>query len=157
MNGYDRDEFPHWTNHGENCNTRELVLKRDGDDVETGADCYPTSGSWSSPYDGQTWTDPSDLDIDHLVPLAEAWRTGAADWTREEREQFANDLEGVNLLAVTDSVNQSKGDSGPEAWKPPLKSYWCTYATDWIDVKHTWDLTVDEEEKAALAEMLDRC
>lgn len=157
LDGYDRDRFPHWSNQGENCNTREAVLKRDGTDVEVGSDCYPTSGSWTSPYDGEKWTDPSDVDIDHVVPLAEAWRTGADAWTDDERERFANDLEGANLLAVTDSVNQSKGDQGPEDWKPPLESYWCTYAIDWIDVKHTWDLTVEQDEVTALEDMLDRC
>ncbi len=157
LDGYDRDRFPHWSNQGEGCNTREVVLKRDGDGVKVDDKCRPTSGSWTSPYDGKTWTDPSDVDIDHVVPLAEAWRTGADAWTDEERERFANDLEGENLLAVTDSVNQAKGDKGPEEWRPPLESYRCTYAIKWIDVKHTWDLTVEQDEVAALEDMLDRC
>lgn len=72
--GYDRDKFPHWSEQGDSCNTREAVLKRDGTDVHTGTDCYPTSGSWLSPYDDATWSEPSDVDIDHVVPLAEAWR-----------------------------------------------------------------------------------
>ncbi|EHY89514.1 protein of unknown function (DUF1994) [Saccharomonospora azurea NA-128] len=157
MDGYSRDRFPHWSNQGEGCNTRETVLKRDGDGVKVDDKCRPTSGSWTSPYDGETWTDPADVDIDHVVPLAEAWRSGADAWTDEERERFANDLDGVNLLAVTDNVNQSKGDKGPEDWQPPLESYWCTYAILWIDVKHTWELTVEEDEKATLEDMLDRC
>ncbi len=157
MDGYDRDRFPHWSNQGNSCNTREVVLQRDGTDVKVDEKCRPISGSWTSPYDGETWTDPADLDIDHVVPLAEAWRSGAALWTDEEREQFANDLDGGNLLAVTDNVNQAKGDKAPEDWKPPLESYWCTYAIHWIDVKHTWELTVEEDEVAALEEMLDRC
>jgi hypothetical protein len=157
MDGYSRDRFPHWSNQGEGCNTREVVLKRDGDGVKVDDKCRPTTGSWTSPYDGETWTDPSDVDIDHVVPLAEAWRSGASTWTDDEREQFANDLDGVNLLAVTDRVNQAKGDKGPESWRPPLESYWCTYAIYWIDVKHTWELTVEEEEKVALKDMLDRC
>lgn len=157
MDGYDRDRFPHWSEQGDNCNTREVVLKRDGTGVEVDEECRPTSGSWTSPYDGDTWTDPSDVDIDHVVPLAEAWRSGADTWTDERREEFANDLDGVNLLAVTDNVNQAKGDKAPEEWQPPLESYRCTYAIHWIDVKHTWKLTVEKDEKATLEEMLDRC
>ncbi|WP_420848815.1 HNH endonuclease family protein [Prauserella marina] len=157
MDGYDRDLFPHWSDQGDNCNTREAVLKRDGTGVETGTDCYPTSGSWHSPYDDETWTEPSDVDIDHVVPLANAYRTGADEWTTAQREQFANDLTDAQLIAVTDNVNQEKGDQSPEAWKPPAESYWCTYASMWISVKHKWELTVNDAEKVALTEMLETC
>ncbi|WP_116046161.1 HNH endonuclease family protein [Amycolatopsis palatopharyngis] len=157
MTGYDRDKFPHWGSQGDNCNTREVVLKRDGTNVRTGNDCYPTSGSWHSAYDGATWSQPSDVDIDHVVPLAEAWRTGAAKWSTDKREEFANDLSGPQLIAVTDNVNQEKGDKAPEDWKPPTTSYWCTYASMWVAVKHKWELTVSNAEKSALGDMLDRC
>jgi len=155
--GYSRDKFPHWSDQGDNCNTREVVLKRDGTGVETDGSCAPTSGTWQSPYDGGTWTAASDVDIDHVVPLAAAWRTGASAWTQDKREAFANDLTNPQLIAVTDNVNQSKGDKSPDEWKPPSTSYWCTYATMWIDVKYEWNLTVDDAEKAALTEMLERC
>ncbi|KEI44609.1 HNH endonuclease family protein [Saccharopolyspora rectivirgula] len=157
MDGYDRDKFPHWSEGPDNCNTREAVLKRDGENVETGSDCYPTSGTWYSPYDGATWTQPSDVDIDHVVPLAAAWRSGAAEWTTEKREQFANDLDGPQLIAVTDNVNQSKGDQTPDEWMPPRAEYHCTYASMWIGTKAKWDLTVTEAEKAALEEALQTC
>ena len=157
MDGYDRDQFPHWSSGPDNCNTRESVLKRDGDGVEVGDDCYPTAGSWFSPYDGETWSQPSDLDIDHVVPLAAAWRSGAADWTTEKREAFANDLEGPQLIAVTDNVNQEKGDQTPASWMPPDTGYHCTYASMWIGAKHKWQLTITEDEKAALQTALDGC
>ncbi|WP_240807480.1 hypothetical protein [Actinomadura geliboluensis] len=64
---YDRDLFPHWITISGACNTRETVLKRDGTGVVTDSSCYPTSGSWYSPYDGATWTLASDLDIDHML------------------------------------------------------------------------------------------
>ena len=92
MTGYDRDEFNHWITV-DGCDTRETVLARDGDDVEVGSDCRPTSGDWYSEYDGESFTDGSDLDIDHVVPLAEAWRSGADSWSAQEREDFANDLD----------------------------------------------------------------
>lgn len=118
MDGYSRDKYPHWISQGDNCNTREVVLKRDGEGVKTGNDCYPTSGTWTSPYDGATWTDPSDIDIDHMVPLANSWISGAKAWTNEQRQAFANDLTNPQLLAVTDNVNQSKSDKSPDRWRP---------------------------------------
>ncbi|GGU89943.1 hypothetical protein GCM10010182_00470 [Actinomadura cremea] len=155
--GYDRDKFPHWSDQGSNCNTREVVLKRDGQNVTVGSNCYPTSGSWTSPYDGATWTKASDIDIDHMVALAEAWRSGASAWTTQRRRAFANDLSSSQLWAVTDTVNQGKGDKDPAEWKPPLTSFHCTYARSWIEVKHLYGLTMDSAEKTALGEMLDRC
>ncbi|MEO6084067.1 MAG: HNH endonuclease family protein [Umezawaea sp.] len=155
--GYSRDLFPHWITVSGACNTRETVLKRDGVNVVVNSSCAATSGSWFSPYDGATWTAASDIDIDHMVPLAAAWRSGAAQWTTAKRQQFANDLDGPQLIAVTDNVNQSKGDQTPATWKPPLTSYWCTYAKMWTRTKYKWALTVNASEKTALQEMLGRC
>jgi hypothetical protein len=155
--GYSRDLFPHWINQGNNCNTREVVLKRDGTNVTTGSDCAPTSGSWFSPYDGATWTAASDVDIDHVVPLAAAWRTGASSWTTAQRQAYANDLTDPQLIAVTDNVNQAKGDKSPDQWKPPTVSYWCTYASMWVAVKYKFKLTVNSAEKTSLTDMLNRC
>ncbi|GAA2335597.1 HNH endonuclease family protein [Saccharopolyspora halophila] len=157
MDGYSRDEFPHWSSGPDNCNTRESVLKRDGDGVEVGSDCYPTAGSWYSPFDGETWSQPSDVDIDHIVPLAAAWRSGAAEWTRDQREAFANDLEGPQLIAVTDNVNQSKGDQTPAEWMPSRTEYHCTYASMWVGTKHKYDLTITDAEKSALESALATC
>jgi len=155
--GYSRDKFPHWIDQGNSCNTREVVLKRDGTNVQTGSDCAATSGSWFSPYDGETWTATSDVDIDHVVPLADAWRTGASGWTTAQRQAFANDLTDPQLIAVTDNVNQEKGDKSPDQWKPPLTSYWCTYAKMWTAVKYKFKLTINSAEKTALTDMLGRC
>ncbi|KAL1634805.1 hypothetical protein SLS58_010548 [Diplodia intermedia] len=155
--GYSRDEFNHWITISGSCNTRETVLKRDGTDVVTSSACAATSGSWFSPYDGETWTAASDVDIDHMVPLSEAWKSGASSWTAARREDFANDLDNPQLWAVTDNVNQSKGDSSPDAWKPPLASFYCTYAKAWIKVKSVYSLTITSAEKSALTDMLDTC
>ncbi|MEJ2854773.1 MULTISPECIES: HNH endonuclease family protein [unclassified Saccharothrix] len=155
--GYSRDLFPHWTTISGTCNTRETVLKRDGSSVVTDSSCAAVSGRWYSPYDGATWTVASDVDIDHIVPLAEAWRSGASSWTTSRRQSFANDLSGPQLIAVTDNVNQSKGDQDPALWKPPLTSYWCTYAKMWVHTKYRWGLKVNSAEKTALQSMLGRC
>jgi hypothetical protein len=157
LSGYSRDLFPHWINQGNSCDTREVVLKRDGTSVVAGTNCAPTSGRWFSPYDGATWTAASDVDIDHVVPLADAWRTGASKWTTAQRQAYANDLSDPQLIAVTDNVNQSKGDQSPDTWKPPTVGYWCTYARMWVAVKYKFKLTINSAEKTALTDMLARC
>ncbi|SEP76212.1 Protein of unknown function [Lentzea xinjiangensis] len=157
MTGYSRDKFPHWITQSGTCNTREAVLKRDGTGVVTDSSCAATSGRWFSPYDGATWSAASDVDIDHIVPLAAAWRSGAASWSTAQRQSFANDMSGPQLIAVTDNVNQAKGDQTPATWKPPLTSYWCTYAKMWVHTKYRWNLSVNSAEKTELAGMLGRC
>ena len=154
---YDRDLFPHWHTVTGACNTRETVLKRDGSGVVVDSACAATSGSWYSPYDGATWTLASDVDIDHMVPLKNAWISGAWAWTTTKRESFANDLTNPQLIAVTDNVNQSKSDQAPDTWKPPLSGYHCTYARMWVKVKYVWALTVTSAEKSALTTMLGTC
>ncbi|KAJ5642001.1 hypothetical protein N7490_006001 [Penicillium lividum] len=157
QDGYSRAKFPHWITQSGTCDTREVVLKRDGVDVVQSSSCAATSGTWYSPYDGATWTAASDLDIDHLVPLSNAWKSGASEWTTSDRQAFANDLTHPQLLAVTDNVNSAKGDSGPEEWKPPLSSYYCTYAEMWVRVKSVYNLTITDDEKSALVSMLYTC
>lgn len=155
--GYSRDEFNHWITISGTCNTRETVLKRDGTNVVTSSACAATSGSWFSPYDGETWTAASDVDIDHMVPLSNAWQSGASSWTAAQRQAFANDLDNPQLWAVTDNVNSAKGDKSPDAWKPPLSSFYCVYARSWVKVKSVYDLTITSAEKTALTSMLDTC
>ncbi|MET7949012.1 HNH endonuclease family protein [Micromonospora sp. NPDC005324] len=155
--GYSRDLFPHWIAVSGNCDTREQVLKRDGTSVVVNASCQATSGRWYSPYDGATWSAASDVDIDHVVPLAEAWRSGANSWTTSRRQSFANDLSRPQLIAVTDNVNQSKGDQDPSTWQPSVSSYRCTYSKMWITVKYAWGLRLQSSEKSALQSMLNTC
>ncbi|WP_405767486.1 HNH endonuclease family protein [Streptomyces sp. NBC_01538] len=155
--GYSRDLFPTWITISGTCNTREYILKRDGSNVVTNSACTATSGSWFSPYDGATWTAASDLDIDHLVPLAEAWDSGAGAWTTAQRQAFANDVTRPQLIAVTDNVNQSKSDQDPAEWMPSVTSYRCTYVRAWVQVKYYYGLSVDSAEKSALTNYLASC
>ncbi|MDI3385047.1 HNH endonuclease family protein [Streptomyces sp. B-S-A8] len=157
MTGYSRDRFPHWSAQGENCDTRETVLERDGTDVRRNEECRAVSGTWQSAYDDEKITDSSDLDIDHMVPLANAWRSGADEWTQTRREEFANDLTHPQLIAVSASSNRSKGDQGPDEWQPPDRTYWCVYGRAWVSVKSTYELTVTEAEERELDAMLDTC
>ncbi|GAA3087618.1 GmrSD restriction endonuclease domain-containing protein [Streptosporangium carneum] len=154
---YDRSLFPHWITVSGACNTRETVLKRDGVGVVVDSGCAAVSGNWYSPYDGATWTAASDVDIDHMVPLAEAWRSGAHAWTTAQRQTYANDLGGPELWAVTDNVNQQKGDQDPSTWQPSVASFHCTYARAWIQVKWYYSLTLQSSEKTALEGMLATC
>jgi hypothetical protein len=157
---YDRDLFPHWVDtDGDRCNTREEVLiaqSRTPAQVDPYG-CKVLTGDWYSPYDNITTTDPTDLDIDHVVALAEAWDSGAAQWTTGRRRAFANDLdEPAALIAVTSTANRSKSDSDPTQWRPRPDD-WCRYATAWTTVKVKWDLSADHAEVDTLQEMLDTC
>jgi hypothetical protein len=156
--GYDRDLFPHWIDaDGDGCSTRNEVLIAEADDpVTVGSGCSLSGGRWFSYYDRVSWTNTSDVDIDHMVPLAEAWDSGASSWTADRRRDFANDLgDRRSLVGVTDSVNRSKGDQDPTDWMPQFDR--CRYLREWVAVKHRWSLTVDASEQDALEDLADDC
>lgn len=157
--GYSRDLFPTWLDFdGNGCDARDDTLAAESLDAVTRDGCDVTGGRWISIYDGVTVTDPSELDIDHVVPLAEAWRSGADVWDAERRARFANHLDYADhLIAVTASTNRSKGDSPPNGWRPPSEAVWCRYATAWVTVKVTWNLTATTLERDTLGQMLERC
>ena len=141
------------------CNVRELVLIAEAVSIsEVNQDCRPLDGLWHSWYDDRPFDNPSDLDIDHMVPLAEAHDSGAGDWPAERKSAFANDLDlPAALTAVSASSNRNKRADDPADWKPPLRSAWCQYAHDWIAVKVKWSLSADQPEVSALRDMLDTC
>ena len=158
MDGYARDKFDIWSTQPSGCTTRQAVLARDGKDVQDKPDhCQPASGSWYSAYDNTTVTEVAKATIDHMVPLAEAWRSGADTWTAEQRKDFGNDLKDPQLLIASESSNTSKSDSGPADWKPTNHAFWCVYAKDYTHIKSVWKLTTTDKEKAALSSMLDTC
>lgn len=154
---YSPDYFGHWVDaDGDGCGTGTQVLLDESQTEPTlDVDCSVT-GVWTSWMDGRTWTDPDRLTIDHLVPLEEAWTSGAAGWSADQRRAYANDLGYVwSLNAVTDTVAASRGSGDPAEWMPPAGS--CTYASSWIGVKYRWHLSVDPAEKSALAQVLAAC
>jgi hypothetical protein len=158
--GYDRDLFNHWIDaDGDGCNTRYEVLIAEATTAPTvGSGCTLSGGAWLSYYDGATWTDPSDLDIDHMVALAESWDSGSRNWTSAQRQAYANDIGDARaLVAVTDNVNQSKSDQDPAEWIPSVASVRCRYITEWTAVKTRWGLTVDTAEKSALTTYAAAC
>ena len=153
---------------GNGCNQRDDVLLRD---AVPGTARYAQQGRCDHDVLAGTWVDPytgrrlvfddlklpaqaEAIQIDHLVPLAEAWASGAADWSADRRKGFANDL--AELLAVDGPTNASKGDDDPAAWRP-RKGFQCTYAVRWIGTKARWDLAVDRPERRALTAMLGYC
>ncbi|MER5556933.1 HNH endonuclease family protein [Streptomyces sp. NPDC002793] len=158
--GYERDSFHHWIDEdGDGCDTRrEVLLAEAVTTPEQGNQCAITGGSWSSFYDEVEVVDARKLDIDHMVPLAEAWDSGASQWTADRREQYANDLGSErSLVAVTAKSNRSKSDRDPGEWLPSAASAQCTYASDWVATKLRWKLTIDAKEQAALEMLAGDC
>ncbi len=157
--GYDRDLFQHWIDaDSDGCNTRREVLIVESVVEPQIDDRCAVYGSWVSEYDNRQINDASQLDIDHMVPLAEAWRSGAYQWSSQTRKRFANDLGfSGSLIAVTASSNRSKSDRDPASWLPSNSSYLCQYTYDWLAVKYRWGLSIDSEEALALAELVPNC
>ena len=154
---YDRAKFQHWIDANGDCqNTRHEVLIAESKVTVsyTSSRCTVRAGKWVSRWDGRTWTNPADVDIDHHVALAEAWGSGARSWTSTDRRRYANDLYGPALNAITDNLNSSKGASDPAQWLPPLSSSRCTYAIYWVQVKYRWRLTMDSAERNKLSSIL---
>ena len=158
--GYDRALFPHWKDLDGDCqDARHEVLVAESSvspTFTTSSRCSVSTGRWLSYYDRATWTAASDVDIDHVVALAEAWDSGARTWTTTRRQSFANDLgDARSLAAVTDDVNQSKSDQDPSTWLPTYDR--CRYVLEWTAVKIRWGLTVDSAEKSALTSQGAQC
>ena len=151
--GYDRTLF----GRGE-CSVRAAVLVAESTRPAARRGCTVTGGEWLSVYDGYRTDDPSELEVDHLVALHEAWKSGADGWSADRREAFAADVGHPGaLVAVTAAMNRSKGDKDPAVWQPPNRAAWCLYAADWVTVKLRWGLSVDAAELRALRNMLAGC
>ena len=151
------------------CSTRKSVLKAESDLKQSfvvGRKCRAGVGHWVSPYDGKPTNRALDLDIDHMVPKAEAWQSGAWKWTKERLKAYKNDLGyDPSLIAVTKSENEggkkAKGDKEPGLgagyYLPPKTEYRCTYVAEWIAVKWRWSLSVVSAEKSNLQNLLNAC
>ena len=153
--GYERSKFKHWVDaDGDGCSTRFEVLDLES---ETSITCSNVAGGrWFSYYDRVSWTDSGRIDIDHMVPLAEAWDSGARSWTAAQRQAYANDLGDYRtLVGVTDSVNQAKGDQDVAQWLPTYDK--CRYLREFVAVKIRWRLTVNSGEKTAMQNLAAGC
>ncbi len=159
---YSRDDWKHWVDADKDCqDTRVEVLIEESEVQPTFKNeerCRVISGLWEGPYTGQSFTEASDLDIDHLVPLKNAHLSGGWQWDDQRREEYANSMAtDYHLIAVEKYANRSKGPRGPEEWQPPYAAYHCEYAYTWIGVKAEWGLTATASEWAALEAMLAQC
>ena len=158
--GYERDLFPEWDDaDGDGCNTRYEVLIAEAIVAPAvGPGCVLTGGQWRSAYDGLVFSSPADLQIDHVVALAEAWDSGASAWSTGRRELFANDIDVPwTLIAVSGATNEAKADSDPAEWVPPNPDAVCAFVADWIAIKARWGLSVDPREAVALRSLIAGC
>ena len=163
--GYNRRDWGDWIDADRDCqNTRAEVLISESlapvsfAPEDDGDKCLVISGQWLGPWTGEVFTDASDVDIDHHVPLGHAHLSGGWDWPRERKRAYANDLtHPASLQATSAPVNRSKGKQPPDEWRPEESAGWCRYAADWISVKEAWDLTVTSAEVGALEKMLATC
>ncbi|UNZ21378.1 HNH endonuclease family protein [Streptomyces sp. 891-h] len=158
--GYKRSSFKHWIDADKDgCTTRQEVLIEEAiEEPVIGTGCSLTDGTWRSYYDGKTTDNPRSLDIDHMVPLAEAWDSGASQWSAKKRERYANDLGSPSsLVAVTARSNRQKADKDPAEWWVPAKDASCQYLADWVATKTRWKLAVDQTEKQALTSRAVEC
>lgn len=157
--GYKRTLFKHWIGAGNGCDSRKAVIISEAivkPIVEKG--CVIKGGEWLSIYDNTKVLNASQLDVDHMVPLAEAWDSGASAWDAAKKEMYANDqTDPRHLIAVTGSSNRSKSDQDPAEWMPTNKAYACEYLTNWVSIKVRWVLSVDKTEKSFIATALKPC
>jgi len=158
--GYNRDLFKHWTDaDGDGCNARyEVLIQETLAPLAVSSGCKLSGGSWVSAFDLVETNDPSKFDVDHMVPLKEAWDSGAWAWDAKTREAYANDLDyEMSLIAVSASSNRSKSDRDPADWLPTNQDYWCEYITAWVQVKTRWSLSMDKAEKARVEDVAEDC
>ena len=157
--GYKRTLFKHWDSVGNGCDSRKAVIISEAivkPKVETG--CKLVGGEWLSIYDNVKVTDAGKLDVDHMVPLAEAWDSGASAWDAAKKEMYANDqTDPRHLIAVTGASNRSKSDQDPAEWMPTNKAYACEYLYNWVSIKVRWSLSVDKKEKDFIAANSKSC
>ncbi len=158
--GYNRDRFTGWLDRDhDGCNTRaEVLMQESRRRVRRTASCIVTRGRWFSTYDGRMISRPRRIRVDHVVPLAEAWGSGARRWSAGTRHRYANDLRFAgSLRAVSQSSNRSKRDDDPAAWLPPRAAARCAYVRDWVAIKWRWGLSINVAERAAIRKVLRQC
>ena len=163
--GYDRNDWPHWDEDlGGGCFTvRDKVLAEESfvpveTVMNTAGRCRVVRGLWHDPYTGLSFTESSDVDIDHVVPLKEAHGSGGHAWTREKRRAYANHLNySHHLIVVDDRTNQTaKSDRDPAEYLP-IGSFQCEYVEIWLRIKRTWGLNMDQAEVDAINAVLAGC
>jgi hypothetical protein len=138
-------------------NTRGLVLERDSQGPVTYSSdgCTVKTGHWQDPYAGNAFSDAADIQIDHFVPLKNAYLSGASNWTPKKRCLYANFLgNGFHLLAVQGRENMRKSDQSPAGYMPPDAGYRCQYLNQWLKVKMIWSMNLSSEETSRISDLV---
>ena len=143
---YNREDWGNWIDEdGDGLNTRHEVLAEESLIKPVISNNKVVSGKWFDKYTGKYFTNPSDLDIDHLVPLKNAYISGASNWSKKKKNRYYNYLKYDNhLIAVSKSANRNKSDKSPVDWLPPNEEYQCEYVREWFKIKTAWGLTIEE-------------
>jgi len=156
---YDRSDWKHWIDSDHDCqNTRhELLLRESLEPVtfKTELKCNVATGLWFGQYLGVVFTESSDLDLDHIIPLKWAHDHGAWRWSGEDKQLFANDYQ--NLILVDDGRNQSKGAKGPGEWMPDNSAYHCMYVFRWSYLIGKYNLSANQADKDKIGEVIGKC
>ena len=151
---YRRADWRHWIDADRDCqDTRQEVLIEESlIQVTLSPDgCRVLAGQWLDPYGGEVYTDPQQLDIDHVVPLGAAHRMGGWRWSRTRKAEYANDLsDPEHLIAVSARMNRQKGDRGPATWLPPRTRSQCRYVRAWQAIATRWALALSPADQAAV-------
>jgi hypothetical protein len=158
---YDRALYKHWIDADRDCqDARQEVLIAESV-VPVTLDprgCRVLRGEWHDPYTGSVFTDPAKLDVDHMVPLAEAHVSGGSSWSPQRRQDYANNLTDPNtLIAVSLSANRAKGDKDPAKWLPANAAFRCAYVQEWVEVKERWNLSMDAAERLKVDQLQAEC
>ena len=143
---YNRDDWGSWIDEdGDGLNTRHEVLAEESLIKPVISNNKVIKGKWFDKYTGKYFTNPSDLDIDHLVTLKNAHISGASNWSKKKKNRYYNYLKYDNhLIAVSKSANRNKSDKSPVNWLPTNKEYQCEYVREWFKIKTAWGLTIEE-------------
>lgn len=159
---YDRKEWKHWIDADGDCqDTRQEVLIAESEvpvSFKDARHCKVATGRWTCPYTGKVFTDPGQLDVDHMVPLENAHASGGWAWNAARKEAYANDLDDPeHLVAVYRGANRSKGSKGPDRWMPPNQAEGCSYVADWFKIKGRWGLGMTDGERQKVGEVAQGC
>ena len=143
---YNREDWGNWIDEdGDGLNTRHEVLAEESLIKPVISNNKVVSGKWFDKYTGKYFTNPSDLDIDHLVPLKNAYISGASNWSKKKKSRYYNYLKYDNhLIAVSKSANRNKSDKSPVDWLPPNEEYQCEYVREWFKIKTAWGLAIED-------------
>ncbi len=159
---YNRNDWKHWNDQDGDCqNTRHEVLIDESISpvkFKSTDKCQVAYGEWYDPFTGETITDATKLDVDHMVPLKNAHDSGGWKWDNQKKSEYANYMKYADhLIAVTASANRQKGAKSPDQWVPPNKDNWCNYAINWVEIKAKWNLTSTKSEFESLEKMIGNC